>query len=218
MALFKNGTKPQEEDLIIKTPNQGGNISKCMVVSGDVVSCESILIEGRVTGNIVSLKKVILLEGSSVIGNIKAKEVRVDGFLEGPIEANIIEVGKKAKVVGYMIGSNILIEGKSDGDILARNTLVVDEGADVTTYEAKAKIVRVSGVLRGEVVATELLEIGESGLIEGDVKTKEYCSSSGSRVTGTIYRYIGGSSKKSQKDIKEVSNSGEIKRVARRVN
>jgi cytoskeletal protein CcmA (bactofilin family) len=217
MAFFKDKTKPKDEELLIKTPTAGSKISRCMAINGDVVSCESIVVDGRINGDIVCDKSVVISNGAIVVGKIKAKEVRVDGALEGPIEAEIIEIGKSAVTEGYMIAMSITISGRCDGDILAENTLIVEEGADVTTLEAKAKIVKVASTFRGDITATELLEINDTGLVDGNVNTKEYFSSSGSRVTGSIKRYVGYISNKSVQNSDKSIKSDENSRVIRRI-
>ena len=218
MAFFKDKIiKPQDDNALIKTPMTGSKISRCMAINGNVVSCESIIVDGRVNGDIICDKSVIIENGAIVFGKIKAKEVRVDGTLEGPIEAEIIEIGKDAVTVGYMIAISITVSGKCDGDILSENTLIVEEKADITTLETKAKIIKIAGTIRGDITATELLEINDNGLVEGNVKTKEYFSSSGSRVTGSIRRYVGyisnKSSNKSEKTLKKEEKSRVIRRI-----
>ena len=211
MAFFKSRNKESKKDTTtsIKTPNLGSKISRCMVINGDIISCESIIIDGRVNGDIVSVKNVSVHRGAIVIGKIQAKEVRVDGILEGPIEANTIKIGEDATTEGYMIGDDITIAGECDGDILAKNTLVIKKGANVTTLETKAKVVKIEGLIRGKIIATQLLEITDSGIVEGDIKTKGYHSSSGSKVTGSICRYVGTLSNKNTNENKKLSNKAE---------
>jgi cytoskeletal protein CcmA (bactofilin family) len=218
MGFFKKDKKDTTNNTTIeKAPNLGSKISRCMVINGDVVSCESIIVDGRVNGDIISSKEVIVNRGSIVVGKIEAKVVRVDGILEGPIEAQNIKVGSSATTVGYMIGDDIDIKGRCDGDILAKNTLTIQEGADVTTVEAKAKSVKIYGLIRGLVIAKEELEIGSSGVVEGDIKTKSYISSSNSKVTGSIFRYVGTISNKNINENKNVSNKIENRREVKRI-
>jgi len=162
-----------------------------MLINGDIISCEPIVVYGRVSGDITSQKSVIIHRGATVGGKIKAQEVRVDGILEGAIEAQIVEIGKDGVVDGYMIASNITTAGKSDGDILAKNSLVVEEGAEVKTVEAISKVVKVSGIIKGDLVVSEYIEVNENGFIDGDIKTREYVSVGSNKVSGSIYRYVG---------------------------
>jgi len=199
MAFFKDKKTGESKNSIVEEIiNLGSKISRCMVVNGNVISCEAIVVDGRVNGDIISNKNVILNRGSIVVGKIKAKEVNVDGILEGPIEARVINIGKSAITEGYMIGENITIAGECDGDILVKESLIIEESANVTTLETKAKTVKVSGVLRGDILATEFLIIDKSGLVDGNIKTKEYFRSGNSKVTGTISRFVGNISNKSK--------------------
>jgi len=192
MAFFKdNKIEESKHSIVEKTSILGSKISRCMVINGDVISCEAITVDGRVNGDIVSSKSVILNRGSIVVGKIKAKEVIIEGILEGPIEAKIINIAKSAKTEGYMIGENITIAGECDGDILAKENLVIEENANVITLETKAKTVKVLGVLKGDILATEFLIINRNGIVDGNIKTKEYFRSGNSKVTGTISRFVG---------------------------
>jgi cytoskeletal protein CcmA (bactofilin family) len=203
MAFFKDKKKEESKNSIIKkSTTLGSKISRCMVINGNIISCEAIVVDGRVNGDIISSKSVVLNRGSIVVGKIKAKEVSVEGILEGPIEARVINIGKSAITEGYMIGENIVIAGECDGDILAKENLLIEESANVTTLETKAKTIKVSGVLRGDVLATEFLIINKSGLVDGNIKTKEYFRSGNSKVTGTISRFVGNISNKGKNIVK----------------
>ena len=199
MAFFKKRVEESKKSIVKETTTLGSKISRCMVVNGDVISCESIVVDGRVNGDVVSSKRVVLNRGSIVVGKIKAKEVIVDGILEGPIEAKVINIGKSANTEGYMIAEDITIAGECDGDILAKESLVIKESANVTTLETKSKVVKVLGILRGVVTASELLVISNRGLIDGDVRAKEYFRSGDSKVTGVVSRFRGGISNKRAK-------------------
>ena len=191
MAKLDNNIEFYNTSSIIKSPTIGCKIPKCMVVSGDIVSCESIVVEGRVDGDIISVKKVIIKKGAVVNGMIKAKEVRVEGSLKGPIEADIIEISKDGKSEGYLIGNKIAISGKSDGDILSKETLFIDKGAYVNSLEIKSKVTKVLGRVKGFVESTEVLEVLDDGVVDGDVKTKDLLNYGNGKVFGKIYRYVG---------------------------
>jgi len=133
MALFKKAQSEDNyiefvEDILIKTPTNGSVVSKCMVVNGDIKSCEPIIIEGKVEGNIKCEDIVVVLSGGFVAGKIEAKEVRLDGQIEGPIEANIVEQLKDAKQEGYILANVAILNGVVDGDIVCKESLEI--GAD----------------------------------------------------------------------------------------
>ena len=215
MAFFKDKKKSlHKESPQIISSTLGSKISRCMVVNGDIISCEAIVVDGRVNGDIISNKTIKLNKGCVVFGKIKAKDVIVDGILEGPIEAENIEIGKSAKTQGYMIANTITIAGESDGDILAKSTLIIKKGADVTTLETKSKVVKVLGIIRGNITATELLVIRDNGMVDGDIRSKEYFCSGDSKITGTITRYIDNISNKSNYNYKKIYNKiKEVKRI-----
>ena len=174
---------------IVKIPEVGSKISRCMSINGKVESCEPIIVDGRVHGDIKSSDSVIIQRGAFVKGNIFAKEVKIDGKIDGSIEANSIEIAINGELEGYMVANTILIQGKSDGEILANDTLYITKDALVKTYEAKAKYIKTLGYIVGNVVAQDCIEIGKNGVIEGELLTNELKSNKGSRVIGSINRY-----------------------------
>lgn len=173
----------------VKKPDIGAKISRCMVIRGEVKSCEPIVIDGTLYGDIISDDSVIIQKSGIVFGKIRAKAILVEGKIEGPLEANSIEVAKGAILTGYILAYKIQIAGSVDGDVVARELLVVDEGAEVSTYECQAKVMIIKGAVSGKVLAKSLLDIRSSGSIEGDIRVKELKTQGGSTIFGTISRF-----------------------------
>ena len=194
MEIFNSKTKKvvaeDQDDILIKTPTNGAVISKCMSVSGNIKSCEPITIEGHIVGNILCEDIVVILYGGSVTGKIEAKEVRVDGRVEGPIEAKIVEQTKTANHEGYILADIGILNGSTDGDIICKETLEIGKNAKIDSYECKAEIITVDGELNGNITASKLLEARESSTIKGVIKTKELKSETGSKILGSIESFL----------------------------
>jgi len=71
----------------------------------------------------------------------------------------------KFRVVG-----SILIDGKFQGEIDTEGQLVVGKAGKVKT-DIKAKKVTVSGILIGNIHATEEVQLSESGMVLGNIET-----------------------------------------------
>ncbi len=194
MRIFKkksalNKDKSLTSSDIIKTPKNGSKISRCMVINGPIKSCEPIVIDGIVNGEVVCEDSVIVSSGAIVKGEIYAKEVRIDGIVEAPIEANLVAISKDGSLTGYMIVTDAFIEGKSDGDILVKESLYIQKGAKVSTLETKAQVITISGEIIGDIIASEIVDLKKSAIVDGNIYTDELETQKGSVIFGLIYRY-----------------------------
>lgn len=83
----------------------------------------------------------------------------------------------------------LLIQGKVQGDISSspdsKGALVIEEKAEVEG-NVNVPVIKVGGVLRGDVASTELLHITSSGCIEGPVRYNNLQLESGSSVAGSL--------------------------------
>lgn len=84
-------------------------------------------------------------------GDVDSKgTLRVDGVVEGNITADWVIVGEKAHVVGNIAARGIVIGGKIDGNVKAKEIV-----------EIKNK-----GHIKGEIISKKLI-IAEGGIFEG---------------------------------------------------
>ncbi|SVA12223.1 uncharacterized protein METZ01_LOCUS65077 [marine metagenome] len=100
---------------------------------------------------------------------------------------SVVHVGKSVVIKGEINGSeDLMIEGKVDGKIsLPQNTLTV--GADGTLKaEISAKVVIVLGEIRGNVRASEKVDIRDHGTVNGDIITKKLAIADGAHFRGSI--------------------------------
>ena len=83
----------------------------------------------------------------------------------------------------------LLIQGKVQGDISSapdsKGTLVIEEKAEVDG-NVNVPVIKVGGLLRGDVASTELLHITSSGSIDGPVRYNNLQLESGSSVSGSL--------------------------------
>jgi len=92
-------------------------------------------------------------ENSHFIGNIETiGTIRIDGLLEGHIQADWVILGEKATVKGNIIARGIVVGGKIEGNLLAKE--VVD--------------VKAKGVISGDIEAGKFLVV-EGGVLNGRV-------------------------------------------------
>ena len=93
-------------------------IGETLQLEGDLRSSGSVDVAGLVNGN-VFVSEMIIKETGSIRGSLEATTVEINGHVEGKITADAIIVGKSAVI---------------KGDILFKETLKTEEGADIDGY------------------------------------------------------------------------------------
>ena len=94
------------------------HIGETMQLEGDLRSSGSVDVAGLITGN-VFVSEIAIKETGSVMGLVEATTVEINGHVKGKISADTVVVGKNAVI---------------KGDILFKDTLKTEEGADIDGY------------------------------------------------------------------------------------
>ena len=88
---------------------------------------------------------------SSFKGNVDSKgTLRVDGVVEGNISADWVVIGEKAHIIGDIMARGIVIGGKIDGNVKAKEIVEVKNKGHIT----------------GEIMSKKLV-VAEGGIFEG---------------------------------------------------
>ena len=119
--------------------------------------------------------------------SIAANAGHLSGIESRSPRNNVVHVGKSVVIKGEINGSeDLMIEGTVDGKIsLPQNTLTV--GADgQLNAEISAKVVVVFGGVKGNVTASEKVDIRDHGTVDGDIKTKKLAIADGAHFRGSI--------------------------------
>ena len=108
-------------------------------------------------------------ENSHFTGNVETEgTIRIDGFVEGNIQADWVILGIKATVKGNIIARGIVVGGKIDGNLLAKEVVDVKaQGVITGDIEAGKFLVVEGGVLNGRVSmltdASNIVEFQQKG-------------------------------------------------------
>ena len=96
-------------------------------------------------------------------------------------------IGKSISIKGDVLGDeDTVIEGRGEGRIERKNHhLTMGTNGDVQG-EVSAKQVTIVGRVSGNVVATERIELRDSGRLEGDLTTPRLLVQEGSQMNGKI--------------------------------
>ena len=89
-----------------------------MQLEGDLRTSGSIDVAGLINGNIF-VSEMTVKETGSIRGAVEATSIEINGHVEGKITADVVIVGKTAVI---------------KGDILFKNSLRTEEGADIEGY------------------------------------------------------------------------------------
>lgn len=93
-------------------------IGEGLNIEGDLICKGKIEVAGIMNGS-VKAENLKVFETGSIIGGVKAGRFEIFGFIEGEIYADDIYIGKTATI---------------KGDIFFKESLKIDEGADVDGY------------------------------------------------------------------------------------
>ena len=91
-----------------------------MNIIGDLTCNSSIRIDGKVTGNIITQKLIIVGEKAEIKGDLNSKNVIVFGKLEGNVIAGEVQIKKSGIINGDISVQAIEIEmgGKYNGKLM----------------------------------------------------------------------------------------------------
>ena len=96
-------------------------------------------------------------------------------------------IGKSIVINGELSGSeDLTIEGRVDGKIELRNHVLTIGSNGRITAQVAAKSIIVLGHVKGNLAATEKVDIRESGSVEGDIVSPRVAIADGSHFRGSI--------------------------------
>ncbi len=95
-------------------------------------------------------------------------------------------IAPELTIEGKIEGSgHVRIAGKFKGDVNVNGNLTVEANASLTG-QVNAKAIIIAGELNGNILGAEKVELLESGVVNGDIKTGALTVASGSRMRGQV--------------------------------
>lgn len=193
MSIFGSNNKKSQASVAptVAKPkiNSSTLIASSMTITGDLKGTDSIQIEGTVIGDVVVKNTLIIGQTGRVEGNIEADTIVINGELKGTIKCKTLDVMQTGKVSKHIHAKNIRLDGNITGEIIGDNRIDVLENSTITTTSMQSKTIAVHGSISGKVIATEILEIGEKGFVEGEITVKNIRTEEGGRMIGTMSTY-----------------------------
>jgi cytoskeletal protein CcmA (bactofilin family) len=96
-------------------------------------------------------------------------------------------IGRALRVEGRIVSEeNLTIDGQIEGTIeVGNHTLTIGDGATVTA-DLTAKSMTVSGTVKGNLTATERIDLQASASVEGDITAPQLLMADGALVRGKV--------------------------------
>ena len=96
-------------------------------------------------------------------------------------------IGKSIVISGQLSGSeDLTIEGRVDGQIELRDHVLTIGANGRVTAQVAAKAIIVLGHVTGNLIATEKVDIRDTGSVEGDIVAPRVAIADGSHFRGSI--------------------------------
>ncbi len=192
MAQPAPAPKPKVESVqdVIKTPSHNVSIlNSALKVKANIKGEGSLIIGGSFDGEIEIADTVFIEKGAKVEGVIKAKNVKVSGEFLGTIYANAAEITKSGKLSGVIHSNKAFLGGEVSGTIRSVDSIEITKDGIVEAKECRSKKIKIVGKVKGKVIASELLEVVNTGFIEGTIITKGIRTEQGGSIIGNIQTY-----------------------------
>ncbi len=193
MSIFGKNNKKSQASVapVVAKPkiNSSTLIASSMTITGDLKGTDSLHIDGTVIGDVHVTNTLIIGQTGRVEGNIEADTIIINGELKGTIKCKTLDVMQTGKVSKHIHAKNIRLDGTITGEIIGDTRIDVLENSKITTTSMHSKTIAVHGSINGKVIATEILEIGSKGFVEGEITVKNIRTEEGGRMIGTMSTY-----------------------------
>ena len=164
-------------------------IAKEIEVQGNFNGTGAVQVEGVLHGDI-SVTSVVIGQYGTINGTITATNVIVNGKLNGSIFCDNLEVMPNGKISNNIKVNKLVIAGQVDGTIESRDKIIVEHTGNINTTTMKSKNILLNGRVKGQLIASELLEIGSTGSVEGEITVKNIKTHEGGKLRGSMHIYI----------------------------
>jgi cytoskeletal protein CcmA (bactofilin family) len=134
--------------------------------------------------------------GSSFAGDVPQPQPQPQPQLQPrPVAATASSktvVGSGSRVVGDLISDeDVLLEGQIEGKIRGERSVVIGAGGDLEG-DVAAKSVVVGGKVRGQIIATERVELASTAVVHGGVQAPKIIIAEGAHLQGNVAMSAGG--------------------------
>jgi len=175
---------------VLKTPTKNVSLLKeSLKVKANINGGGSLVIGGEFEGDVTVDDTVFIEKGAKFSGTVNAKNVKISGYFSGVIYSTAVEVTQSGVFEGNVKTNKTFLGGKVNGIIRSIDSIEISSTGEIDTQECKSKRIKVEGTVKGRVIASELLEVTNSGSINGEIITKGIRTEQGGSIIGNIQTY-----------------------------
>ncbi|MDF1874659.1 polymer-forming cytoskeletal protein [Sulfurimonas sp. SAG-AH-194-I05] len=126
MAIFNNSDVPHQSG---KTDSNTTIITVGSAMKGDMVLSCNLYVDGEFEGTINSQNEINIGKNGHVKGEISTKRMVVQGYVEGSINADKVEIKANGRVSGTIESLELIIESKGifEGNSIVKNVKAAPE-------------------------------------------------------------------------------------------
>ncbi len=190
--------KPTKSSTVTPPISTATEISKNITIEGHLTGTDSVKIEGTLIGNI-EVNNVTIGKNGTVRGSIIAQKVTVSGRVEGDITCNDLNIMQTGYITQKVHSNVVILSGEILGEVLAETSINITPTGKIQTTSLVSKRITVNGSVEGRLTASELLEVGSNGLVNGEISVKNIKTDEGGRVIGSMAMYTEPTPKVEQK-------------------
>jgi cytoskeletal protein CcmA (bactofilin family) len=127
-----------------------------------------------------------------------------DGGSNGRQGAKVANIGKSISIHGDLTGDeDLLLEGTVEGKVLLPNNELTIGADGRIPADVSAKSVIVIGHVKGDVEATERIEIRNTGVVDGNIRAPSLVIADGAVLNGNIEMGAQASAAKAESTVKK---------------
>jgi cytoskeletal protein CcmA (bactofilin family) len=179
-----------QEISYVRVPNTNlSMLNSLLNVKSDIKGRGSLVIGGEFEGSVDIEDTLYIEKDAKFKGKVKAKSVKISGEFKGEIEAKIIENSASSKFYGIIKANKTFIAGIFEGIVNSKESVEILPSGEIRTKEIKSASVKVGGKVKGNVIASSLLEVSRSGSIKGEIVTRGIKTEQGGSIVGNIQTY-----------------------------
>jgi cytoskeletal protein CcmA (bactofilin family) len=164
-------------------------IMSCMEITGTVQGCGTLHIDGTLRGDLEVKDGIVVGKNGKVYGNITTGKLTVSGTVEGRIFCDELDVTRTGIISDDIHAVTLRSDGTINALILAEDKVHITSHGKVTTEKMQGKHITVSGEVKGNVTASELLEINKDGRVEGEMTITKIKVDEGGIMLGQMQTY-----------------------------
>jgi len=180
----------KEEIVVVKTPHLNlSNLNNLLKVEADIDGQGSLIIGGIYDGSVKIEETLIIEKGALFNGRVKAKNVRIAGEFIGEVDASVVEVSVSSKFEGIVNANKVILAGVFNGVVNSKDSIEVLVSGNVETKEFKSSNIKISGKIKGNIIASTMLEVTKYGSVNGEIVTKGIKTEQGGTIIGNIQTY-----------------------------